>query len=121
MNEITNFNKGFSVTKEGAKPFDTEAMVGFSFIAKPMLAKGVKFSPNNKFADFLVSEKGDSVCAELYVQIKGTWVSLGSRAWFYITDLSSFRPASNCWVVEGIKIGDAIDISSLGEAVSFAK
>ena len=118
---IVNFNKGLSITKEGAKPFDVEAMVGYNFIAKPMLKRGVKFSVDNKFADFLVSEKGDSVCAELFVQIKGTWISLSHRAWFYVTDLSSFKPGKNCWVVDGIKIGDAVDVSNLGEAKDFSK
>ena len=98
MEQTIQFNQGFIILKEGAKPFDTETMSGFKFFAKVMMNKGTKVSESNTIDDFQTSRQGNTYIAELICEINGKQISLSDRCFCHIN-----KPAklsfSNCWFV----------------------
>lgn len=119
MSQIINFNKGFATLIDGAKPLDTIAMSVHTFFAKPMLAKGIKFDPKQKKADFLYSKEGKTIISELFVIIDGKQLSLSNRVFMHLhSDNFTAQSAGNCWIVP-LELSNSIDLSELGKETTF--
>lgn len=84
MSNVISFNNGLATLKDG-QTLDEDALRQTRVYGKLMLNKGMKFASVKSVADFMSSENGSYIRAELFVVNRHGSMVTDSRVWLNVS------------------------------------